>query len=148
MNDNTPRVERIVDIVLAARPPAREVARKLPNTDNAIAPIRNLILAVGQELASRRASATASIVSVRDEPGSRNEVFAFTSNSGVRTELRVRLTTGRLEAPLLILSGLDEETLEELKQFDAGEPGTYRTDHVAAIIDAMDGFILRRLLAH
>jgi hypothetical protein len=116
MTDTQERVQRITDAVLTAKPPAPAGSPNPSQAEQALAPIRDLMLSLAQALDARRARASITALEPRDVAGQfRTDEYSLHANTGRHRMLRIGFALkvpGKI--PCLMLHGLDQQGSAEL----------------------------------
>jgi hypothetical protein len=126
MTDTHDRAQRIADAVLTAKSPALAGSPSPSQAEQALAPIRHLMLSLAQELDARRAVASITALEPRDVAGQfRTEEYSLHANTGRHRMLRVGFalkTPGKI--PCLMLHGVDQQGSAEIAPL--AEDGRFR----------------------
>jgi len=145
MTDTDERAQRIADAVLTAKPPAPAGSTNPSQAEQALAPIRQLMLSLAQELDARRAVASITALEPRDIAGQfRTEEYSLHANTGRHRILRIGFglkMPGRL--PCLTLHGLDQPGHAQLASLV--EDGRIPAHYMDQVLDVLERFLIRFL---
>lgn len=145
MTDTHNRALRIADAVLTAKPPASAEATDPSQAEQALAPIRDLMRSLAQELDARGSVARITVLEPRDIAGQfRTEEYSLLNNAGRHRMLRISFmlkVPGKI--PCLTLHGLDQQGSAELAPLV--EDGRIPAQHIEQILDVLERFLTRFL---
>ena len=145
MTDTQERAQRIADAVLTAKPPAPAGSATPSQAEEALAPIRQLMLNLAQELDARRATASITALEPRDVAGQfRTEEYSLHANTGRHRILRIGFALklpGKI--PCLTLHGLDQQGSAETALL--AQDGRIPVHRMDEILDILERFLTRFL---
>ncbi|WP_445504281.1 hypothetical protein [Microvirga sp. G4-2] len=145
MTDIQERAQRIADAVLTAKSPAPAGSATPGQAEQALAPIRDLMLSLAQELEPRRATASITALEPRDVAGQfRTEEYSLHANTGRHRILRIGFALkipGKI--PCLTLHGLDQQGSAEIALL--AEDGRIPAHRMDEILDVLERFLTRFL---
>lgn len=145
MTDLQERAQRIADAVLSAKPPAPAGSAPPSQAEQALAPIRDLMLSLAQELEARRALASITALEPRDIAGQfRTEEYSLHANTGRHRILRIGFALkvpGKI--PCVTLHGLDQQGSAEIAFL--AEDGRVPVQRMDETLDILERFLTRFL---
>lgn len=145
MTDLQERAQRIADAVLAAKSPAPAGSSNPSQAEQALAPIRQLMLSLARELEARRATASITALEPRDVAGQfRTEEYSLHANTGRHRTPRIGFALklpGKI--PCLTLHGLDQQGSAEIASL--AQDGRIPVHRMDEILDILERFLTRFL---
>lgn len=145
MTDTQERAQRIADAVLGAKPPAPAESTDPSQAEQALAPVRQLMLSLAQELDARGSMASITALEPRDIAGQfRTEEYSLLNNAGRHRIVRIGFMLkmpGKI--PSLTLHGLDQQGSAELMPLV--EDSRVPAQRMDQILDVLERFLTRFL---